>query len=122
MKAAYVALNAGIVGATVYQHAPAGAALPVVIVGDMDDARKLSGKGSGASREIPLSIVTITEGEERAACAKLQFQVEQILDGAKLTVGSFAIRPFLLGSSCILAEDGLGYIGLSQFKVFALAG
>jgi hypothetical protein len=122
-SAVYAALTAGgtgITGASVYQHVPEDTAPPVVIIGDIDNVTPI-GKPGDPDRRVPLTIVVITEGEERVPCSDLLGQVETILDGAELTtVDGWTIAPTLQRSTAALSEDGAGYIGLALFEVLAL--
>lgn len=121
-KAVFARLSAGITGASVFQHVPqdtpVGAGL--VIIGEMDDAMPLGSKGD-RDREIPLTIIVLTEGEERAPCAAIAAKVEQLLGDATLIVPGWNIRPAFVQSSVSRAEEFEGYVGLVLFRVMALS-
>ena len=118
--AIFRALDAGIAGATVFQHAPENTQPPVVIVGDIDKATPI-GASDDPDRRIPLTIVVITEGEQRRPCTVLLGQVEKILSGARLAAGGFTIRPCFDNSTAVLAEDGASYVGLCLFEILAFS-
>lgn len=118
--AIFRALDAGISGAAVFQHAPEDTEPPVVIVGDIDKATPI-GASDDPDRRIPLTIVVITEGEQRRPCLLLIGQVEKILSGATLSAGGFTIRPCFDNSTAVLAEDGASYVGLCLFEVLAFS-
>lgn len=119
--AAFGLLDAGIVGATVHQHTPADQVPPVVIIGDLDEVYSLGGKAASRNRAGTLSIVVVTEGEERAPCSALLDQVEQLLDRKTVTAAGFNVSFEFRRSSSVLAEDGLGYIGLAELKIYSIA-
>lgn len=119
--AAYQVLSTGIVGATVTQHASEDLQLPLVIIGDMEGGQKIGGKGRSLTRGVPVSIIVLTEGEERKPCSALIGRVEALLDDTSVQVGRFSVTFYLERSASVLAEEGHGYVGLVQFNVFAIA-
>lgn len=118
-QAVYDALDAGVTGATVYQHAPENASLPLVIIGDIDGG-PMGTKGD-TDRELSLTITTLTQGEQRAPLLELMEMVETALHSQRLASGGWNINPVLTGEAAILGPDGETYIGTQTFTVFALA-
>lgn len=119
-KAAYLALAAaGVVGAPVYSHAPQDTPMPMVIVGDIENVQPV-GRADDPDRRMTLSVLVLTEGEERAPCAALLGQVDAALGGKTLTQGTWSVSLTLDSASAMLDEEGLGYVGLAQFSVLAL--
>lgn len=119
-KVLFEALSApGAVSATVYEHAPQDAPYPMVIIGDTADMLPVARAGDD-DRIGRVSIIVLTEGEERLPCVQLIDQIEAALDGKSLLGDGWRICPSADGSAAMLAEDGLGYAGLVRFAVFAL--
>lgn len=118
--ALYAALSApGVVSVPVYQHAPENSAMPVVIIGDIEDVAAI-GRAGDDDRRAVISLITLTEGESRAECITLMGEQTAALDGAQFSQSGWTIETSFLRGSVTLAEDGLGYIGLAQFQVLAL--
>lgn len=118
--AIFDALSKTIEGATVYQDAPADAAYPVVIVGDMKSFR-LQTKGTSDDRRVTISIIALVEAEERAPLLKLQEQIEEALDGQSLEPDGWTLGIEFDDDDAVLGEDGVTYSGISSFSVLALA-
>jgi hypothetical protein len=119
-KAVFGALSSGgAVSATVYSHAPENAAYPLVIIGDIEAVRPI-GRADDADRRMLLTVLALTQGEERKPCTAMLGQVEAALNGKTLTEGTWSITLMLDQVSATLAEDGQGYVGLAQFSVLAL--
>lgn len=119
--AIFDALSKTIQGAAVYQDAPADAAYPVVIVGDMKSFR-LQTKGASDDRRVTISIIALVEAEERAPLLKLQEQIEEALDGQSLESEGWTLGIEFDDDDAVLGEDGVTYSGISSFSVLALAG
>jgi hypothetical protein len=118
--AIFDALNEAITGAAVYQDAPANAAYPVVILGDMKSFR-LQTKGSSPDRRVTISIVTLVEAEERAPLLDLQEQIEDALDGQSFAPDGWTLGVEFDDDDAVLGDDGVTYSGISSFSVLALA-
>lgn len=114
------ALVAGVTGAAVYGHAPMNSAYPMVVVGDTDAVRPLT-IDEDPDRRMTITVLVLTEGEEKAPCVALLAQVEAALGGRTLIDGNWSVALTLDSASATLAEDGLGYVGLAQFSVLALS-
>lgn len=117
-----------VTGAQVHQHVPENTAPPVVIIGDMD-ADPLDAKDD-PDRIVTLSIVTVTEAEERKSCLQLMDQAEKILgggkhegaeiDGAQIDIDGWRLAFSFLDGDAVLTPDGDGYVGTSRFTIMAL--
>ena len=118
--AIYNALSDAVDGATVYQDAPADAAYPVVIIGDMKSFG-LGSKGATNDRRVTISIISLVEAEERAPLLKLQEQIEEALDGQTLEADGWTLGIVFDDDDAVLGEDGVTYSGISSFSVLALA-
>lgn len=118
--AAFLALDASITGATVFQDAPENAPTPLVIIGDLKSVR-LATKGADADRRVTIAIVTIVEAEERAPLLALQEQIEDALDGQNLEQGGWTLAFEFEDDDAVLSEDGSTYTGITSFTVLALA-
>ncbi|WP_026046827.1 tail completion protein gp17 [Sphingomonas sp. PAMC 26621] len=118
--AAFVALDTGITGATVFQDAPENAPTPLVIIGDLKSAR-LPLKGADADRRVTIAIVTIVEAEERAPLLALQEQIEDALDGQNLEQDGWTLAFEFEDDDAVLSEDGSTYTGITSFTVLAIA-
>lgn len=114
--AVYTALSGGVNLATVYQHAPENAALPVVVIGDLDsepfDTKDLS------DGLLTLSLTTITQGEERKPNLAIMEQVKTALRGQTLTSGGWTIKPTQITENCVLLPDGVTYVGTTSVTLF----
>lgn len=118
--ACFLALKAGITGATVWQHPTENAARPLVVVGDIDEAQPI-GTAGDIDRVCMLQIAVETEGRQKAPCTALAAQVAALLDDQTLTQPDFTVRPTLEGLSVNMSDDGKGYVGIVTFRVFVLA-
>lgn len=116
--AAYQRLAPNIVGADVYQHVPDEAALPIVIIGDMD-GRSVGAKDDDGDRFVSLTIQTITQGEERKPCADLLEQVETLLTDFKVTVDGWELTFLFESEDAIRDEESNIYLGQVSLTVFA---
>lgn len=105
-------------GAKVYQHVPEDTPPPVVIIGDMEE--EPLGAKKDPDRKISLSIATVTNGEERQPILAIQWQVENLLDSAEVSVEGWTLSFTYLSASANLTGEGDGYVGFSLFEVFAL--
>jgi hypothetical protein len=118
--AAFLALNNGVTGATVYQDAPENAPTPLVIIGDLKSSR-LPTKDADDDRRVTISIVTIVEAEERAPLLALQEQIEAALDGQNLQQDGWLLAFEFEDDDAVLSEDGSTYSGITSFTVLAIA-
>ena len=71
------------IGAAVFQHVPQDTLPPVIIIGDID-VQTLALKDD-PDRRISLTILTVTEAEERKSMLDLQDAIESRLDGARIS-------------------------------------
>jgi hypothetical protein len=114
--AVYAALTATVTLASVYQHAPEAAALPVVVIGDLDtEPFDTKDEEDGL---LTLSLATITQGEERKPALAIMEQVKAALKGRVLSSGGWSIRPFRITENCILLPDGVTYVGTTSVSLF----
>ncbi|MBY0583268.1 MAG: DUF3168 domain-containing protein [Sphingomonas sp.] len=119
--AVFAALSAAITAAPVYQHPPENAPWPLVIVGDIDGATPIGfDDDDDDDRIVPLQIAVVTEGRERAPCIALVGQVVSALRNNILIEAGFTIRALLESETVNNTDDGKGYVGIVQFRVFAL--
>jgi len=118
-QAVFVALD-GAVAATVHQHVPApnAADYPHVVLGDIDNVEPICPGDPDIRGD--LSIIVMTEGEERQSCSALAGQVRSILDNKILSAGGFSIRLAARSSTIALDEGAKGYNGIVTFGVIAL--
>ncbi|MDF0489207.1 DUF3168 domain-containing protein [Sphingomonas sp. H39-1-10] len=114
---AYEQLSAGIASAAVYQDVPDDAPLPLVIIGDLESV-PFAGSDD-PDRRITLTLVVLTEGDERAPCTDLQEQIEAILPGRSFTVGEWNLHVSLESSDAALSDDGSGYVGTTILTILA---
>lgn len=115
---AFEQLDSAIAGATVYQDAPEGALLPIVVVGDMKST-PIGGKND-PDRRISLLIQSEVSAEERAPLLDLQRQIETTLDGLTIEQDGWTLAFMFEDDDAQLGEDGATYIGTSAFSVLAL--
>lgn len=115
---AFQQLDAAVTGATVYQDAPEGASLPIVVVGDMKST-PIGGKGD-PDRRISLLIQAEVSAEERAPLLALQKQIEETLDDLTIEQDGWTLAFTFEDDDAQLGEDGATYIGTSAFAVLAL--
>lgn len=115
---AFQQLDAAVTGATVYQDAPEGTMLPIVVVGDMKST-PIGGKGD-RDRRISLLIQAEVSAEERAPLLALQTQIEEALDGLTIEQDGWTLAFTFEDDDAQLGEDGATYIGTSAFAVLAL--
>lgn len=111
-------LLTGIVGAQLFQHVPENTPPPVVIIGDIE-LNALGGKDD-PDRRGTLTIVSVTEGEERKPLSAIMEQVDDRLDGKTVTVGGWEIAFNFQSDDAVLAPDGAGYVGQGRYQVIAL--
>lgn len=112
-----------VAGVSVYQHAPRNAAYPLVIVGDVDGALPI-GRAGDPDMTMTVSVLVLTQDEERGPCVEIVDQVITALDGVTVSgtgdaVGWKAHFAVSAGSATI-AEDGQGYVGAVQFAATVL--
>lgn len=103
-----------------YQHPPQDTPLPLTIIGDMDAAVPVGGPDD-ADRKIPLTIVCMTEGEERQPCLDRMEAVASRLRGRSFNAAGFTVTAHLQSESASVDESGGGYNGIMTYMVFALA-
>ena len=106
-------------GIPVHSHVPENSPYPMIIVGDIEDLAPI-GRDDDPDRRGQLTVISLTDGEERKPCADMVAKVEGALAGKTLASGGWIIRLSLVRTTVTLAEDGLGYVGLAQFGVIAL--
>jgi hypothetical protein len=114
---AYEQLSENITGAAVFQDVPDTAPLPMVIIGDME-SEPFAG-ADDPDRRITLTLVVLTEGDERAPCSALQAQIEAILPGRSFLVADWNLHVSLVSSDAALADDGSGYVGTTILTILA---
>lgn len=110
--------ESGPIGAAVYQHVPEDTPPPVVIIGDIE-TRPLGTKDE-KDRIASLTILTVTEAEERAPALAIMQKIEDRLDGATRTIGGWNLSFSFDGDDTTLTPDGGGYVGTSRFTIMAL--
>jgi hypothetical protein len=114
---AYEQLSENIIDAAVYQDVPDTAPLPMVIIGDMESV-PFAG-ANDPDRRITLTLVVLTEGDERAPCSALQSQIETIMAGQSFLVGNWNLHVSLDSADAALSDDGSGYIGTTMLTILA---
>ncbi|TCP33273.1 DUF3168 domain-containing protein [Sphingomonas sp. BK235] len=114
---AFRELDAAIVGASVFQDVPDDAKPPLVIIGDVESSP--FGRSDDPDRRITLTLIVITEGDERAPCTDLQGQIETILAARSFPVGEWNLHVALESSAAALSEDGSGYVGTTILTILA---
>jgi hypothetical protein len=105
-------------GAPVYQHVPEDTPPPVVIIGDIE-AAPLGGKND-PDRLATLSVMTVTEAEERKSLLQIKGKAEAALDGAQAEHDGWTLSFAFLGATAVLDAEGAGYVGESRFQILAL--
>lgn len=114
--AVYSALSSDVTLATVYQHAPENAALPVVVIGDIEiESLELKEDVDGF---VSLSISTITQGEERKPALAIMEQVKTSLSNKTFASGGWTVKTTRISESCVLLPDGITYVGTSNVTLF----
>lgn len=114
--AAYQRLAPNIVGADVYQHVPDEAALPIVIIGDMD-GRSVGAKDDGGDRFVSLTVQSITQGEERKPCLDLIEQIEALFDGFATTLDGWELTFAFESGDAIRDDESNIYLGQSVLTI-----
>lgn len=104
----------------IYQHPPQDTPLPITVIGDIDNAVPIGGPGD-PDRKIPLTIVCMTEGEERQPCLDRMEAVNSRLRDRSFSAGGFIVTAYLQSESASIDESGSGYNGIMQYLVLALA-
>ncbi|WP_022681158.1 DUF3168 domain-containing protein [Sphingobium bisphenolivorans] len=118
-KAAFDLLSAVTgLGAPVYQHVPENTPPPVVIIGDIETV-PLGGKDD-PDRRATLSVMTVTEAEERKSLLQIKGKAEAALDGVQAEHDGWQLSFSLLGATAVLTAEGDGYVGESRFQILAL--
>ena len=112
------ALDSGITGAPVFQDVPEDAPMPLVVLGDMK-AEAAWGKND-PDRRITVTVVAMVGAEERAPLLDLQRQIEALLDGAQFAADGWLIALDFTDADAVLGDDGVSYLGTSNFSVLAL--
>lgn len=105
-------------GAQVFQHVPENTSPPVIIIGDIEE-EPLAAKDDEDCR-VSLSIVTVTEAEERKPVLLLQEQIKDRLRAARVDVEGWKLAFAFESSTATLTPDGAGYVGDSRFEILAL--
>lgn len=106
------------IGAAVFQHVPQDTLPPVIIIGDID-VQPLALKDD-PDRRINLTILTVTEAEERKSMLDLQDAIETRLDGARISHDGWIIAFTQTDCDAVLTPEGDGYIGTNSFTILAL--
>lgn len=114
---AFQQLDAGIVGAAVFQDVPDQEPPPLIIIGDIESSPFAS--SNDPDRRVTLTLIVITEGDERAPCVDLQDQIEAILPGKSFLVEGWNLHVALESSDAALSEDGSGYVGTTILTILA---
>lgn len=112
-------LDQGIAGAPVFQDVPEDQPLPIVIIGDL-----LSVPFAGTDdpdRRITLTIIVLTEGDERRPCVALQDQIEALLGGKSFETADWNLHYSVASSAAELAEDASGYVGTTILTILAFS-
>ena len=118
-KVSYDLLSEGEdIGAAVYQHVPQDTPPPVIIIGDLE-VQPLALK-EDPDRRVSLTVLTITEAEERKSMLELQEQIESRMDGARIEHDGWILAFTQVGSDAVLTPDGDGYVGTNSFTIMAL--
>lgn len=114
---AFDQLHAGIADAGVFQDVPDNEPLPLVIIGDIESSPFAA--SNDPDRRVTLTVIVLTEGDERAPCVELQDQVETILVGKSFLVEGWNLHVALESSDAALSEDGSGYVGTTILTLLA---
>ncbi|KQO51407.1 tail completion protein gp17 [Sphingomonas sp. Leaf257] len=115
----YDVLHLGITGAPVFQDVPDDQPLPVVIIGEMLSAPY--GRANDPDRRITLTIIVLTEGDERRPCSDIQDQIEALLAGKSFKRLGWNFHYSIASSAAELAGDGSGYIGTTILTILAFS-
>mgnify|MGYP005985488007 CR=1 FL=1 len=115
----YDVLHGGINGAPVFQDVPDDQPLPVVIIGDILSVP--FGRADDPDRRITLTIVVLTEGDERRPCSEIQDQIEALLGGITFKRPGWDLHYSVASSAAELAGDGSGYIGTTILTILAFS-
>lgn len=115
----YVVLNSGIKRASVFQDVPDDQPLPVVIIGDMLSVP--FGRADDPDRRVTLTIIVLTEGDERRPCSEIQDQIEALLAGTSFKQPGWNLHYSIASSAAELAGDGSGYIGTTILTILAFS-
>ena len=110
-------LSDAITDAAVFQDVPEDHPMPLVIIGDIEGFPFAS--AGDPDRRITATIITLTEGDERAPCTDLQDQQELAFDGRSFFVEPWNLHCSVASSEAGLAEDGSGYVGTLTLNVLA---
>ncbi|QUT04841.1 hypothetical protein KFK14_17665 [Sphingobium phenoxybenzoativorans] len=105
-------------GASVFENVPEDTLPPVVIIGDME-AVPLGEKGD-PDRKIALTILVVTDGEERKPVLGFLQQIESILSDVSEALAPWTLTFTFATSTATLTPEGDGYVGTSIFDIFAL--
>lgn len=108
----------GNIGAAVFQHVPQDTPPPVIIIGDLE-VQPLALKDD-PDRRVSLTVLTVTEAEERKSMLELQEQIESRMDGARIEHDGWILAFTQSDSSAALTPEGDGYIGTNSFTIMAL--
>lgn len=103
--------------AGVYEDVPANEPLPVIILGDIE-AQPFA-RSDDPDRRVTLTLITLTEGDERAPCVALQAKAEGLLVGQSFDHEGWGLHISLGSSDAVLTEDGTGYVGTTILNVIA---
>lgn len=103
--------------AGVFEDVPPDEPLPIILLGDIES--EPFARSDDPDRRITLTLVTLTEGDERAPCAALQAKAEGLLVGRSFAQNGWALHVSLGSSDTALTEDGTGYVGTSILNILA---
>lgn len=118
--ATYARLSApAAVSADVFTHALEGTPFPVVIIGAIEDVQPVA-RADDPDRRGTVTIIVMTEGEEREPCSAIMDQIHTALNGETVTVGPWHVTFYFETSSAGLDETGAGYVGETRFTAIAL--
>lgn len=115
----YEVLHGGVTGAPVFQDVPDDQPLPVVIIGDILSAP--FGRSDDPDRRITLTIIVLTEGDERRPCSDIQDEIEALLAGSSFKRSGWNLHYSVASSAAELAGDGSGYVGTTILTILAFS-
>jgi hypothetical protein len=110
-------LSAAITDARVFQDVPAGATGDLVIIGDVESFPFAA--TNDPDRRISVTIITLTQGDERAPCTALQAQIETAFAGVSVLRDPWNLHSSIESSSAVLDEQGEGYLGTTILQILA---
>lgn len=118
-RGAIVALNAATPPAPVLEHVPQGTEPPYIRFGDI--TAEPIGSKSDPARLVSFELHSVTRGTSRTQLFELMDFVETVLGGAELIDAGTNFQPTIIETSSAsgAGPDGVTYVGLSTFSVFA---